>query len=136
MQSMCGSWRTFPLLIALLATAHRCGVRSGPLTPPSAAVLLASRIGTQHPGLCHSHPGPWRTRWLKGLERRQADKAMAIALQELGISAAVLANPQVRKAAAMLENNLDEACQLTGLDATAGQTGQRGTLNPELRPAG
>ena len=42
---------------------------------------------------------------------------MAIALQELGIGAAVLANPQVRKAAAMLENNLDEACQLTGLDA-------------------
>ena len=120
MQSMCGSWRTFPLLIALLATGGPVWSQELHLDPAIsrrvarlnlARSIRAFATATLVHGECQVAQGR--------LERRQADQAMAIALQELGISAAVLANPQVRKAAAMLENNLDEACQLTGLDAAA-----------------
>ena len=117
---MSGSWRTLPLLVALLAT-------SGPVwsQEPAPDPAISRRVARLNLArsirafatatLVHGECQVARGR----LERRQADEAMAIALQELGISSAVLANPQVRKAAAMLETNLDEACQLTGLDAAA-----------------
>ena len=120
MQVMSGSWRTLPLLVALLAT-------SGPVwsQEPAPDPAISRRVARLELArsirafatatLVHSECQVARGR----LERRQADQAMAVALQELGISPAVLANPQVRKAAAMLENQLDEACQLTGLDAAA-----------------
>ncbi len=120
MQAMPGSWRTLPLLVALLAT-------SGPVwsQEPAPDPAISRRVARLNLArsirafatatLVHGECQVARGR----LERRQADQAMAIALQELGISSAVLANPQVRKAAAMLETNLDEACQLTGLDAAA-----------------
>ena len=120
MQAMPGSWRTLPLLVALLAT-------SGPVwsQEPAPDPAISRRVARLNLArsirafatatLVHGECQVARGR----LERRQADEAMAIALQELGISSAVLANPQVRKAAAMLETNLDEACQLTGLDAAA-----------------
>ena len=120
MQAMSGSWRTLPLLVALLAT-------SGPVwsQEPAPDPAISRRVARLNLArsirafatatLVHGECQVARGR----LERRQADEAMAIALQELGISSAVLANPQVRKAAAMLETNLDEACQLTGLDAAA-----------------
>ena len=120
MQEMPGSWRTLPLLVALLAT-------SGPVwsQEPAPDPAISRRVARLNLArsirafatatLVHGECQVARGR----LERRQADEAMAIALQELGISSAVLANPQVRKAAAMLETNLDEACQLTGLDAAA-----------------
>ena len=120
MQAMPGSWRTLPLLVALLAT-------SGPVwsQEPAPDPAISRRVARLNLArsirafatatLVHGECQVARGR----LERRQADQAMAIALQELGISSAVLANPQVRKAAAMLENDLDEACQLTGLDAAA-----------------
>jgi hypothetical protein len=120
MKVMSGSWRTLPLLVALLAT-------SGPVwsQEPAPDPAISRRVARLNLArsirafatatLVHGECQVARGR----LERRQADEAMAIALQELGISSAVLANPQVRKAAAMLETNLDEACQLTGLDAAA-----------------
>lgn len=120
MQAMPGSWRTLPLLVALLAT-------SGPVwsQEPAPDPAISRRVARLNLArsirafatatLVHGECQVARGR----LERRQADQAMAIALEELGISSAVLANPQVRKAAAMLETNLDEACQLTGLDAAA-----------------
>ena len=120
MQAMPGSWRTLPLLVALLAT-------SGPVwsQEPAPDPAISRRVARLNLArsirafatatLVHGECQVVRGR----LERRQADQAMAIALEELGISSAVLANPQVRKAAAMLETNLDEACQLTGLDAAA-----------------
>jgi len=120
MQPMPGSWRTLPLLVALLAT-------SGPVwsQEPAPDPAISRRVARLNLArsirafatatLVHGECQVARGR----LERRQADQAMAIALEELGISSAVLANPQVRKAAAMLETNLDEACQLTGLDAAA-----------------
>ena len=120
MKVMSGSWRTLPLLVALLAT-------SGPVwsQEPAPDPAISRRVARLNLArsirafatatLVHGECQVVRGR----LERRQADEAMAIALQELGISSAVLANPQVRKAAAMLETNLDEACQLTGLDAAA-----------------
>ena len=120
MRVMPGSWRTLPLLVALLATSGPVWSQEPQLDPAIsrrvarlnlARSIRAFATATLVHGECQVARGR--------LERRQADQAMAIALQELGISSAVLANPQVRKAAAMLETNLDEACQLTGLDAAA-----------------
>ena len=120
MQVMSGSWRTLPLLVALLVTIGPTWSKEqapDPATSRRVARLELARsirafaTATLVHGECQVARGR--------LERRQADQAMAIALQELGISPAVLANPQVRKAAAVLENQLDEACQLTGLDAVA-----------------
>ena len=120
MRVMPGSWRTLPLLVALLATSGPVRSQEPHLDPAIsrrvarlnlARSIRAFATATLVHGECQVARGR--------LERRQADQAMAIALQELGISSAVLANPQVRKAAAMLENDLDEACQLTGLDAAA-----------------
>ena len=50
------------------------------------------------------------------LTRPQANQAMGIALREMGISSAVLSNPQVRKAAAMLRPELDGNCGMDSLD--------------------
>ena len=120
MQAMFGCWRTLPLLVVLLATSGPVWSQEPHLDPAIsrrvarlnlARSIRAFATATLVHGECQVARGR--------LKRRQADQAMAIALQELGISSAVLANPQVRKAAAMLENNLDEACQLTGLDAAA-----------------
>ena len=120
MRVMPGSWRTLPLLVALRATSGPVRSQEPHLDPAIsrrvarlnlARSIRAFATATLVHGECQVARGR--------LERRQADQAMAIALHELGISSAVLANPQVRKAAAMLENDLDEACQLTGLDAAA-----------------
>ena len=120
MQAMFGCWRTLPLLVVLLATSGPVWSQEPHLDPAIsrrvarlnlARSIRAFATATLAHGECQVARGR--------LKRRQADQAMAIALQELGISSAVLANPQVRKAAAMLEKNLDEACQLTGLDAAA-----------------
>ena len=117
---MSGSWRTLSLLIGLLATSGSVwGQEPAPDPATSRRVarlelarsIRAFATATLVHGKCQVARGR--------LERHQADQAMAIALKELGISSAVLANPQVRKAAAMLEDYLDEACQLTGLDAAA-----------------
>lgn len=117
---MPGSWRTRLLMVALLVTIGPTWSQEqapDPATSRRVARLELARsirafaTATLAHGECQVARGR--------LKRRQADQAMAIALQELGISSAVLANPQVRKAAAMLETNLDEACQLTGLDAAA-----------------
>ena len=50
------------------------------------------------------------------LSQQQAEQATAIALKEIGISAAVLENPQVRKAADLLGTELTESCDLSSLD--------------------
>ena len=56
------------------------------------------------------------------LSQQQAQQATAIALKEMGISAAVLENPQVRKAANLLGTELTDSCDLSSLDEeTAGQ---------------
>ena len=52
----------------------------------------------------------------KRLNRSQANQAMGIALREMGISPAVLSNPQVLKAAGLLSSDLDEDCSMTNLD--------------------
>ena len=120
MHLMFGFWGTLPLLVALLTTSGPVWSQA-PSPDPAisrrvARLELARSIRAYAAGtLAHGECQVVRGR----LKRRQADQAMAIALQELDISSAVLANPQVRKAAAMLEDNLDEACQLTGLDAAA-----------------
>ena len=120
MQPMPGSWRTRLLMVALLVTIGPTWSQEQAPDPEAsrrvARLALARSIRAFATAtLAHGECQVARGR----LKRRQADQAMAIALQELGISPAVLANPQVRKAAAMLENQLDEACQLTGLDAAA-----------------
>ena len=55
------------------------------------------------------------------LSQQQADQATAIALQEMGISAAVLENPQVRKAADLLAQELTDSCDLSSLDDDTAQ---------------
>ena len=50
------------------------------------------------------------------LSQQQAEQATAIALKEMGISAAVLENPQVRKAADLLGTELTDSCDLSSLD--------------------
>ena len=55
------------------------------------------------------------------LSQQQADQATAIALQEMGISAAVLENPQVRKAADLLGQELTDSCDLSSLDDETAQ---------------
>ena len=50
------------------------------------------------------------------LSQQQAERATAIALKEMGISAAVLANPQVRKATDLLGTELTDSCDLSSLD--------------------
>ncbi len=50
------------------------------------------------------------------LSQQQAEQATAIALKEMGISAAVLANPQVRKATDLLGTELTDSCDLSSLD--------------------
>ena len=55
------------------------------------------------------------------LSQQQADQATAIALQEMGISAAVLENPQVRKAADLLGQELTDSCDLSSLDDKTAQ---------------
>ena len=50
------------------------------------------------------------------LSREQADQATAIALQEMGINASMLDNPQVRKAADLLRGELKDSCDLSSLD--------------------
>ena len=55
------------------------------------------------------------------LSQQQADQATTIALQEMGISAAVLENPQVRKAADMLGTELTDSCDLSSLDDETAQ---------------
>jgi hypothetical protein len=51
------------------------------------------------------------------LSQRQINQAMPIALREMGISPTVLSNPQVIKAAGMLQPELDDDCGLTSMDA-------------------
>ena len=122
MQPMPGSWRTRLLMVALLVTIGPTWSQEqapDPATSRRVARLELARsirafaTATLAHGECQVARGR--------LKRRHADQALAIALQELGVSPAVLANPQVHKAAAMLENQLDEACQLTGLDAAAAE---------------
>ena len=55
------------------------------------------------------------------LSQQQADQATAIALQEMGISAAVLENPQVRKSADLLGQELTDSCDLSSLDDETAQ---------------
>ena len=55
------------------------------------------------------------------LSQQQANQATAIALQEMGISAAVLENPQVRKAADLLGQELTDSCDLSSLDDETAQ---------------
>ena len=55
------------------------------------------------------------------LSQQQANQATAIALQEIGISAAVLENPQVRKAADLLGQELTDSCDLSSLDDKTAQ---------------
>ena len=55
------------------------------------------------------------------LSQQQADQATAIALQEMGISAAVLENPQVRKAADLLGQELTDSCDLSSMDDKTAQ---------------
>ena len=55
------------------------------------------------------------------LSQQQADQATTIALQEMGISAAVLENPQVRKAADLLAQELTDSCDLSSLDDETAQ---------------
>ena len=55
------------------------------------------------------------------LSNQQADQATTIALQEMGISAAVLENPQVRKAADLLAQELTDSCDLSSLDDETAQ---------------
>ena len=50
------------------------------------------------------------------LSQEQAEQATAIALKEMAISAAVLENPQVRKAADLLGQELTDSCNLSSLD--------------------
>ena len=50
------------------------------------------------------------------LSQEQAEQATAIALKEMGISAAMLENPQVRKAADLLGQKLTDNCDLSSLD--------------------
>ena len=45
------------------------------------------------------------------ISQQQANQAMPIALREMGISPTVLSNPQVRKAAQMLQTSLSDDCQ-------------------------
>lgn len=49
------------------------------------------------------------------LSQQQNNQAMPIALRELGISSAVLTNPQVIKAAGMLQQKLDDDCGLSSM---------------------
>ena len=55
------------------------------------------------------------------LSQQQADQATAIALQEMGISTAVLENPQVLKAADLLAQELTDSCDLSSLDDETAQ---------------
>ena len=55
------------------------------------------------------------------LSQQQAEQATAIALKEMGISAAVLANPQVRKATDLLGTELTDSCDLSSLDDETAQ---------------
>ena len=55
------------------------------------------------------------------LSQQQADQATAIALQEMGISTAVLENPQVLKAADLLGQELTDSCDLSSLDDETAQ---------------
>ena len=50
------------------------------------------------------------------LSQSQANQAMAIALREMGISPAVLSNPQVINAAGMVTPYLDSDCSISSLD--------------------
>ena len=50
------------------------------------------------------------------MSQRQINQAMPIALREMGISPTVLTNPQVIKAAGMLQTELDDDCGLTSMD--------------------
>ena len=49
------------------------------------------------------------------LSQRQINEAMPIALRELGISPTVLTNPQVIKAAGILQSELDDDCGLSSM---------------------
>ena len=55
------------------------------------------------------------------LSQQQANQATAIALQEMGISTAVLENPQVLKAADLLAQELTDSCDLSSLDDETAQ---------------
>ena len=55
------------------------------------------------------------------LSQQQAAQATAIALQEMGISTAVLANPQVLKAADLLAQELTDSCDLSSMDDDTAQ---------------
>ena len=50
------------------------------------------------------------------LSQDEVAKAMPIALREIGISATVLNNPQVRRAAEMLQSDLDGDCGFSTLE--------------------
>ena len=50
------------------------------------------------------------------LTQQQAEQATATALKEMAISAAVLENPQVRKAADLLGQEITDSCDLSSLD--------------------
>ena len=55
------------------------------------------------------------------LSQQQANQATTIALQEMGMSAAVLENPQVRKAADLLDQELTDSCDLSSMDDDTAQ---------------
>ena len=55
------------------------------------------------------------------LSQQQADQTTAIALIEMGISVVVLQNPQVRKAADLLGQELTNSCDLSSLDDETAQ---------------
>ena len=50
------------------------------------------------------------------LSQAQVNQATAIALREMGITSEMLTNPQVRKAADLLSQELTDSCDLSSLD--------------------
>ena len=55
------------------------------------------------------------------ISRQQANQAMPIALREMGISPTVLSNPQVRKAAQMLQTGLSADCEALSINEAEAQ---------------
>ena len=92
-------------------------VRSRPISPDIvrkvARIELARNIRASAPGSLANGECLVRN---GQLSREQADQATAIALQEMGINASMLDNPQVRKAADLLRGELKDSCDLSSLD--------------------
>ena len=102
------------LLLGLpLATPIAVGAEDAPLAPEVqrrvALVVLARRIRgyaamAKASSDCQVEQGR--------LSRRQANQALAISLEEVGISRGVLANPLVVSVSPRLQGLLDESCAL------------------------